>query len=395
VVAWLIAAGLRERSVTELVQGCGERLVKAGVPLMRVHASMRTLHPSIFSSSATWIRGSEPRLESHTYETGESAAWLSSPLYALLHGRKGTLRRRLAGADAVIDFPTLEEFRAQGATDYFARRILFGAQTHPDAQQGMLASWVTDAAGGFTDADMDVLKRVQECLALAIKSVLGREIAGNLLDAYVGADAGQRVLAGAIRRGEVEAIPAVVLMSDLRGFTTVTDRLDRELLPEMLNSYFDCMVEPVIGAGGEVLKYLGDGLLAVFRIDGERQYADVCRCAARAALEAVGRTESLNEQRMQAGQPVMELDLALHLGDVLYGNIGAADRLDFTVIGPVVNEVSRIESFCKSLAQPILASETFVHAAGGEHDRFEDVGEHMLRGVGKPQRLYALHAPRG
>jgi len=388
--AWLIGAGLRERTITELVQGCGERLVAAGIPLMRVHVAMRTLHPSIYSASTTWRRGTAAETERYPYHARASDTWLQSPLYALLIGRSDCIRRRIRGPDAVLDFPVLSEFRDQGATDYLACRTLFGQATDPAVQQGVLVSWLTDAPGGFTDAQIAILERMQDCLGLAIKSTLGREIAGNLLDAYVGPEAGQRVLAGAIRRGAVEAIPAVVLMSDLRGFTTVTDGLERSALPEMLNSYFDRMVEPVVEAGGEVLKYLGDGLLAIFRVHDGGNHAEVCRRAAQAAARAVRGTAELNDSRRQSGQPVMDLDVALHLGDVLYGNIGAADRLDFTVIGPVVNEVSRIESFCKALARPILASETFVHAARGDVVQFEDMGEHALRGVGRPRRLYAL-----
>ncbi|MFP6742789.1 MAG: adenylate/guanylate cyclase domain-containing protein, partial [Alphaproteobacteria bacterium] len=210
----------------------------------------------------------------------------------------------------------------------------------------------------------------------------------NMLDTYVGtyvgAESGRRILAGDILPGKMHALPAAIWLADLRGFTAVSDTMPRHRIGHMLNAYFECMVRPVMDRGGQVLKFLGDGLLATFdtMID---EAGPLCSQALSAAADALDRVNALNDERRATDWPAMELDIALHLGDVLYGNVGAADRLDFTVIGPAVNEASRIETLCQPLGYNVLVSEAFAGAAKTCAQRLQPVGRHELRGVRNAQ----------
>jgi adenylate cyclase len=226
-------------------------------------------------------------------------------------------------------------------------------------------------------------------LGLSLKATLTYQFAVNLLDTYVGRDAGKRIRSGEIRRGHAEIIRAVVWYADLRGFTALTDTVPTDELQATLDEYFNCMVCPLMGRGGQVLNFIGDGLLATFDLENAGKDS-VCREALDSAVEALDLVKRLNAERSAAGQPVMELDLALHLGDVLYGNVGALDRQDFTVIGPAVNEASRIEDQCERLGRNILLSETFAAAAIQCSDRLMSLGRHSLRDVRAPQELFTV-----
>ena len=386
---WLIEQGLRQGEFEALVGGFCERLAAAGIPLWRGFVGMRTLHPSIDAVACTWLRGSGIESQSIAHESVNSEQWKQSPLYHMMESKTFTLRRRLEGPDAELDFPMLRELRAQGATDYLARIIPFHVAGIEDRRTGVIASWASDKPGGFSDADLAVLNRLQPRLALSLSLTLANQIAVNVLDTYVGPAIGRRILSGEIQRGSMEVIPAVLWYADLRGFTELTENLPRGALAAVLNEYFECMVPPVTTRGGQVLKFLGDGLLATFSLADQPRDA-LCNQALAAAVEALGLVGDLNARRSAAGKPVMELDLALHLGDVLYGNVGAADRLDFTIIGPAVNEASRIEALCKRLNRNLLISETFAIAAAGCIRRLVSVGRHELRGTLGAQQLFTL-----
>jgi adenylate cyclase len=300
-----------------------------------------------------------------------------------------TLRRSLADPDERLEFSVLEELRNQGLTDYYARLIPFDVADIRSHATGMATSWSSDRAGGFDPGHLEILDRLLPRLALSLDIGLARQIAVTMLDTYVGAESGRRILAGDIRPGKMEVLPAVIWFADLRGFTTVSDTMPREKLGDMLNDYFECMIQPVKARGGQVLKFLGDGVLATF--DTAAGQADgLCSQALAAAAEAVENVRALNRERRAADWPAMELDIALHLGDVLYGNVGAADRLDFTVIGPAVNEASRIESLCTPLGHNILISEAFAKAAKTCMGKLVSVGRHPLRGVAHDQELFTL-----
>ena len=386
---WLIEQGLSRSDIEALVAGLCERLGAAGLPLWRGHVSVATLHPSIAAIAYDWLRGSGIVATPHAPADDESEDWKdSAPHHMITHGLT-SLRRRLEFPDEAHDFPFLATLRSWGATDYYAQLAAFDLAEIRDRPTGVIASWTSDAPGGFSDAHIAVLDRLLPRLALSLKVALGDEIAVTLLDTYVGPATGRRILGGNITRGEMEVVPAVIFYADLRGFTAVTDALPRDALGDMLNAYFECMVRPVVARGGQILKYLGDGLLATFELRSD--VADtLCGHALAAAEESLASVRRLNHERSAANQPIMELDIALHLGDVLYGNVGAADRLDFTVIGPAVNEASRIEILCGALGRNLLISEAFVAAATGCAARLVSVGRHALRGVSRAQELFTL-----
>jgi adenylate cyclase len=385
---WLVQQGLLRADVPTLLGGYCERLAAAGVPIWRGYLSALTLHPRVRGVGCSWRPEEGAQSELYIYRPQPSDDYLVSPFARMLDQGLRHLRVPLAG-DHPIEFPLLAKFRAQGATDYLAHVASFGLDGASDGDVGMIASWTTARPGGFTNRDLALLSHLLPRLALAVQTRLGHEIAVNLLDTYVGPEAGRRILAGKIRRGQLEVISAVILYADLRGFTGHADRLGREQLVEMLDAYFDCLVPNIDAFGGQVLKFLGDGLLATFALNG-RPAAEVCELALSAASRILEQVRQLNAERAGAGQPIMDLDLVLHLGDVFYGNVGSTDRLDFTVIGPAVNEAARIEALCSQHERNLLISEAFARAATQSADRLVSIGRYALRGVRSAQSLYTL-----
>jgi adenylate cyclase len=391
---WAVNEGLRGATASELFDGFCQRLVIEGVPLWHAHIGTETLHPQWSGFGYTWRRdlnALEP--EHYAYDELTGASWLSSPMYALIcRAESGeaspTLRRRLEAGPEERDFPVLGELFAAGATDYFSRLFAFG--THHDRSQGsgVIYSFATDRRGGFAEDDITLLDAALPAVSLALKAHVGHVIAAGLLETYLGEDAGRRVHAGAITRGSVESIRAVVWYADVRGFTTLADTTPGSVIIDLLDEVFETLAAVLRPRGGQILKFLGDGMLAIFAIDGTA-LAETCRHVLDAAVEAMHALDALNERRRAAGKPVAAVDLALHLGDVLYGNVGAVDRLDFTVIGPAVNEVARIEALCEPLGRSMLVSAAFA-AALGDPARLTSLGHHDLRGVREPREIYGV-----
>ena len=240
------------------------------------------------------------------------------------------------------DFPILKEFFAQGATDYFAQLFTFGENGDPSQGTGVVYSFASDRRGGFDDNDTALLRATLPGLSLAMKAHAGYVIASALLQTYLGEQTGRRVHAGAIERGSVESLHAVLWFADIRGFTPTSDASPGPVVIELLNSVFEIIAATLRSRGGEVLKFLGDGVLATLSFK-EADRARTCQNALDAAAETMRKLEMLNATRAASGVPTVTVDIALHIGEVLYGNVGATDRLDFTVIGPAVKEVTRIE----------------------------------------------------
>jgi adenylate cyclase len=382
---WIVAEGLQTAEFEPLFAGFCDRLAALGVPVLRGHVAMRTLHPEIRAMGYSWRPGAAIESSAMNYSQESSAAFIGSPFKWLIESGQGAMRRSLA-PDADLEFPLLGRFRDEGATDYYARVIGFGFGRDV-LQEGLITSWTTAREGGFGETDIAVLDRLLPRLALALKSTIAFQFSVNLLDVYVGGDAGRRILRGTIRRGSTEVISAVVFFADLQGFTAAADAAPGDAVVGMLNDYFDCLVPPVVARGGQVLKFIGDGLLAVFALDAEQ--GDECTRALTAAREALERTRALNERRAASGRPYLPLHIALHTGDVHYGNIGSSGRLDFTVIGPAVNEASRIEALCGETGHALLVSERFAQdpACRGA---LRPVGEFALRGVPRTQTLYTV-----
>jgi adenylate cyclase len=395
---WAVDEGLRGTAADRLFEGFCNRLVAAGVPLARAFAGGRTLHPQWAGYAYFWYRDSgavapeqRQRGEAYEQEVAESPfVFLIEQAFAAPDGTWPRVRRRLAGPDAQLDFPVLRRIAAAGCTDYFAG--LFGfAQGDTSRGQGIGYSFATDRPEGFHDDDLLLIQAVLPAVSLAIMSDASHIIASGLLAAYLGEDAGRRVHAGAVERGSVESIRAILWYADIRGFTAIADACPGLAVIELLDEVFEALAAPLRRRGGQVLKFLGDGLLATFPFDGATRQA-TCRGALDAAAEAMQALDTLNAVRCAAGKPTATVDLALHLGEVLYGNVGAVDRLDFTVIGPAVNEVSRIEVLCEPLGRKVLVSAELA-AASGDPGRLEPLGPQTLRGVREPQDIYALRLP--
>jgi adenylate cyclase len=306
-----------------------------------------------------------------------------NPVWRVVVGGE-TLRRRVDVPESELDFPILHDLKALGATDYFALPI--------KRAQGInyMVTYVTDRIGGFTAQETLELSRVSQRLPLLVDLHNLRRISSNILNAYLGAKTGPKVLAGQIRRGTGEEITAVLWSSDLRGFTERSDRLAGNRMIAILNALFDAQGKSIKDHGGEILKFVGDGLLAIFPIEHAAKAADAARCALDAATQAVEAARELTSDPSLVDEPPLEIVVALHIGTAIYGNIGAADRLDFTVIGPAVNLVSRIEAVAKKLNLPIIVSDDFARAYGGP---LRPLGRHELRGLSMPHDLFAPTSP--
>jgi adenylate cyclase len=388
VTDWIIEQGLLRVGFETLVEGFCERLVAIGLPLWRGYVSARTLHPTISRMGCSWRPGRGLSTDVYIHRLTPPDAYMVSPFKHMADEGLPDLRLRL-DPSTPVPFPLVAAFRDQGATDYLAQRVHFGIDGEPDPDTGLIASWTTTSSSGFSNWDVAVLRHLMPRLGLALQSRLSHDISVNLLDAYVGPEAGRRILDGEIRRGMLETIGAVILFADLRGFTAIVDRSDGAAPVEALNAYFDGIVPSIVATGGQVLKFMGDGLLATFPLR-DQPADEVCERALQAAAQALAEVDALRTPRSEAGQPVMELDLALHLGDVLYGNVGSAARLDFTVIGPAVNEAARIEALCEQHGHHLLMSETFAQAATRSTGRLVSIGRFALRGVRSAQSIFAL-----
>jgi adenylate cyclase len=400
--AWLAKAGLRGEPEAALVNGFCERAVAAGLPISRALLLIDTLHPIYEGRVVRWGYDlSQPvvqeygrthlpggaadlHLSSGVEQTEVVARWRASPFFRMLETGESLLRRRLM-PESESEFPVLRDYRMEGMTDYVAIIDRFAPEGIIGGMDCVYSSWVTARADGFADADIAALTRVVPTLALAFKAVALTRMTGTLMETYLGRDAGRRVLSGRIMRGITERIDAVIWFSDLRGFTRITDSAPEEIIP-LLNDYADVIVSAIHAQGGDVLKLIGDGVLAIF---AAADRARACAAALAAATAARSEVAALKERRARGGLPVTDMYLGLHVGEVFYGNFGSTERLDFTVVGPAVNETSRIAAMCRSVEQPVLVSEAFANVEG-MRCRLVSVGRYALRGVAQPQELFTL-----
>ncbi len=392
---WAVREGLRGASAYDLFDGYCQRLVIHGVPLWRAYVAMETLHPQWSGYGFTWRRDLNA-IHPEQYARSERSRqdWLSSPMYDLIcRARAGEdnpqIRRRLEVGPEQRDYPVLVKFFGEGATDYFGQLFTFGEAGDPSQGTGVVYTFASDRRGGFDDDDTTLMLATLPAISLAMKADAGHVIASTLLRTYLGEQTGGRVHAGAIERGSVESIHAVLWYADIRGFTPTSDSSPGPVIIDLLNGVFEVLTAALRPCGGEVLKFLGDGMLATLSF-AETDRAATCRRALDAAAEATRGLRALNMARAEAGLPAVAVDLALHVGEVLYGNVGAADRLDFTVIGPAVNEVARIEALCEPLDRPVLISAEFAAALNDADNRLVPLGSYSLRGVREAKAIFAL-----
>ncbi|MBV8505484.1 MAG: adenylate/guanylate cyclase domain-containing protein [Alphaproteobacteria bacterium] len=364
-----------------LAQLC-ERLVACGIPLWRVAVFIRTLHPNVMGRRFVWRSGAEVETSEAPFALLDSADFLHSPV-ARVYETSATIRRKLADPDCAIDFPILAELRAEGVTDYLAVPLFFtDGAIH-------VVTCTTRQRGGFTDAQIAGIEAIIAPLTRVAEIRMLRRMASILLDTYVGHSPGERILAGHIRRGDIEEIHAAIWLSDMRGFTALADRIPPRKLIDLLNRYFDCQVPAILDHRAEVLKFMGDGLLAIFPIADDNSDADeVCRRTLAAARQVRTNVAALSEEIGVEDLDALRFGLALHVGEVLYGNIGGGNRLDFTCIGPAVNLAARIEKLTGQLGRVILASEDFAHHCAQD---FSGIGQFNLAGFGAPQPVFGAN----
>lgn len=381
IVEWLADEALRDTEPANLYGELCQRLRGVGIPILRGHVAFRVLHPLYNASAMDWTAEKGVVVEHFRPEQGGRDDFLRSPLgHAMIH-RLPVLRRRLTGETALMDFGVLEEFRALGGTDY----VLFAIGFDPAGDNGVLCSWLGDRVAGFTDQEIVQLQRVTRELSIAMKSRIERNVAQNIAHAYLGKHAGQAVLNGLIRRGDGEKITAALWYSDLRCSTELADRLSAEAFLQLLGRYFEMTAASVLDHGGEVVSLIGDAVLGLFRFEGAP--GEACGRALAAASEARRR---LNTSQPVANNVAFDFGISLHLGQVIYGNVGVPERLQFTLVGSAVNEVVRVQDLTKSLGHPLLATGPFARAAAGV---WQPLGEHRLRGLETPMPILTVTQP--
>jgi len=388
IISWLVGRARQIPSALQSVDEFAWRLLAAGLPLLRLTLHARVLHPQYLGTTMFWWRTTAKTTQILIeHEIAETLRYEDNPVLRVAVGGE-TVRRRIDAPGAKLDFPILHDLKAEGATDYFALPV-------PAALgENYMLSYASDRPGGFTADEIKDLTRVSQYVAVVADMHTQRALTRNVLNAYLGPNTGPKVLAGGIRRGTGEPLAAVLWASDLRGFTARSDRLPGDRMIAILNALFDAQAKAIAAHGGEILKFIGDGLLAIFPLDGATTQAEAARNALAAAFEATAAIERLTDEPSMAGEPPLNVVVALHVGKAFYGNIGAAERLDFTVIGPAVNLVSRIQSVGKALDVPVIVSDDFASAYAAP---LASLGMHELRGLTVPHELFAPapDAPRG
>jgi adenylate cyclase len=382
---WLAEQSLRDTDLSFLLEGVCLRIHAAGLPIARAVIAWPMLHPLFDAEALTWNRGVGCSFEQFAHSDVMSPSWERSPFRYMLISGLDFLRRRLAGPEAMRDFPMIERLGEEGMTDYLASTVAFDIPRATGSDHsGVVVSWATDAVDGFSDGHIALLRRLNRGLAIACRSILLSRIATTIAETYLGRSAGGEVLAGRIRRGDGRGIRAVIWYSDLRESTALAESLTPDAFLGLLNHYFECAAGAVVASGGEVLDFIGDAVLAVFPITEDTPLAMAVVAATEAADKALALARGIDTS-VATGGVRFDLGVALAVGDVMFGNIGIPARLAFSVIGPTVNTVARIEKATKRLGVPILATED---VAGIDPGGWLPLGAHPLDGVPDPVPLF-------
>lgn len=384
---WLLEDAWTFGDTAALVHELAHKAVEDGIPLFRMRLTIRTLHPQVIGVSYTWDEDTDAvAVFEPPHSIVQTDQFLRSPYASIFEGA-GAIRRRLEGPGAVLDFPVLVEIHEQGATDYVAMPIHFS-----DGQINVI-TLATRKTGGFSSEQLGRLYALLMPLSRILEVHAMRRTAHTLLDTYLGRHTGEQVLNGHIRRGDGETINAVIWFCDLRDSTALAESMSREAFLGILNDYYDCMAGAVLEAGGEVLRFIGDAALAIFPIGTpgcQREGCDAgqaCRSAVNAALAARGRMDALNTARRERGEAPLGFGLALHIGELTYGNIGVPGRLEFTVIGAAANEAAKLEALCKPLGRSLLVSEAVTRVYPRT---WQSLGQHDLPGIPRPREIFTL-----
>lgn len=376
---WMLNETYQERFIDNILVELGERLIRAGVPVARVTLHFRINHPQWLGARIEWLPGlREARIQTFDYEIEHRPDFLSSPIFELFAGAE-EVRQNLLVDNPLRPYPLFAELRAEGLTDYVAWPLKH------TLEKRHAVTFATDAPDGFRDDHIALLHGLVPLLALVSEVRVKNALARTLLQTYVGPHASEEILAGATTRGSGVTLTAAVVIFDIRGFTAIASAWPRDDVIGLLNSYFDAIAEPIDRHGGEILKFMGDGLLAVFPLAKDHAIKNTFQ----AVVEAHHAMTELNDINAALGRPAVESGIGVHVGDVMYGNIGSKRRLDFTVIGAAVNIASRLESLTKTVHHPVLFSDAFVSL--GQLDAFvEDLGVYELRGLDAPMQVFGL-----
>ncbi|WP_256809147.1 MULTISPECIES: adenylate/guanylate cyclase domain-containing protein [unclassified Bradyrhizobium] len=381
VVDWLTNGTRDERFIDNIFAQMCIRLQQAGIPLKRSTLHVLIHHPQWLGARFMWSDGMrEAEIARVDYDVRERSEFIGSPANEMFDGatevREDLERDPSLGRKHAL----YDEMREKGLTDYVAWPL------YHTLGKRHLVTFATDRPGGFDDAHVAALRKLLPVLALVSEIRIKNRLARTLLETYVGAHAGELILAGATRRGTGTTVRAAIMICDLRDFTKISDNWPRDDVIDLLNDYFDAMSEPIARHGGEILKFIGDGLLAIFPLSEP----GACAKLLRAVTEARQAMAALNERNNGTGRAPLNYGIGVHVGDVMYGNIGSSTRLDFTVIGPAVNMASRLEALTKQLGRTVLLSRDFAELVDREFD-LERVGRHEVRGFSDPIELFAYH----
>jgi adenylate cyclase len=377
---WLLVDARRIRDSSEFLNALAERLRTLGSSVTRVSTGVPILHPQAYSFSGLWELGKGVRERTMRGDADSLQRLENSPVKIAYEGG-GPVRCDPTKPPERGEFGILADLRRDGATDYIVYSLPFSDGTNKSI------SLATNAKGGFTDEEIDLFEAMTPALCINLELQALRRTARTLLDTYIGPQTSKRVFDGVIKRGMGETIRAVICLFDLRGFTALSEAMSRDALIEILNLYFGAICEIVEANGGEVLKFVGDGLLAIFPT-GDRDAGPACRQAITAAKSIGTRMTEINNDRGTEEAPKIDYGLALHIGEVMYGNIGGENRLDFTVIGPAVNLAARIEALCGEVDQKPLLSQPFVAASGVDA---RSLGRFTFKGIKTEQEVFALN----
>ena len=356
------------------------RVLQAGIPLWRVYIGLQLVHPQLQAMGYEWRRGGKVQETARAYGIQFTSSYIGSPLQeAREQGR--AVRYRLTDITE-HHHVLLHELKSAGGVDYFALPMHI-------RREGPLPviTFATDSRSGFSDEDIADLTRLVDMIGAVVEMHIERSVAETVANTYLGPVVGDRVLHGAIRRGEGEEIRAVLWFSDLRDFTGMNERMAAGDVLELLNNYLQLVGDALKAHGGEILKFIGDGVMAYFPAEDALFLPMVTGAALNAARQLLTDIEAANEARATGGHDPVRFGIGLHVGPVTFGNVGTEDRLDFTVIGPAVNRTARLESLTKEVGVPVLASAEFNEVCMVP---MKSLGKHVLRGVPEPVEVFTL-----
>ncbi|NLS07767.1 adenylate/guanylate cyclase domain-containing protein [Rhizobium sp. P32RR-XVIII] len=380
VLDWLMNETSSQRFLDNLLVEMCERLVAAGIPVARSSLHLRIQHPQWQGARILWLPGiGEANIDTFDYDVDTTELFLRRPATEIYDGASVIRQHLHAGDNDLVRYPLFEELQRDGFTDYVAWPI-----EHTLGRRHVV-TFATKQQGGFSEYEIAYLMDLLPALALASEIRMKNAMARTLLETYVGPHASAEILAGATTRGSGKTVNAAIMICDLRDFTALSDLWPRDDVIDILNGYFDALCEPVEVRGGEILKFMGDGLLAIFPLSNPNACADLLQ----AICDGRERMGALNAKLAESGKPELRYGIGVHVGDVMYGNIGSRKRLDFTAIGPAVNVASRLEELTKVIKRPVLLSSEFVKIACASK-QFVDLGSHSLRGLEAPVSVFGM-----